>query len=151
MPVNKEKHQPTTFEAAIADICLANGVPSGVKSDLTSLMIELISWEATCQLNLSVRLSGNPTREHERAQAAVKKAMKGKDIPGLYPVGKDENNNTIINPIYLLTASSSGLESRRTNAIAALQEALARAADPNLEAQRDRAVETMGRIFGIND
>ena len=70
MPV-EEKSQPTTLEAAIDDICLANTVPSGVKRDLTSLMIELISWEATCQLNPSVRLSGNPTREHERAQCPI--------------------------------------------------------------------------------
>ena len=146
MPV-EEKSQPTTLEAAIDDICLANTVPSGVKSDLTSLMIELISWEATCQLNPSVRLSENPTREHERAQAAVKKAMKGRDIPGLYPVGKDDHGNTIINPIYLLPASSSDLESRKTAAIAVLQEALIKAADPNLEAQRDRAFETMENIF----
>jgi len=143
----QETVRPTTFEAAIDGICLSNGVPSEVKKDLIILMIELIGWETACQLNPSIRISGNPTREHKRTRRAVKEAMKGKDIPGLYPVGKDDYGNTIINPIYLLPASSSDLESRKTDAIAGLQEVLVRAANPNLKAKRDKYFQDLQDNF----
>lgn len=149
--MSKEIAAPTTFEAAAEEIFQANEIPAVIKNDVLSYMVELAGWEAICLVNPSTRLSGNPSRELVDLERTVRAAMNGRMIEGIYPVGREEKGQAIINPIYLLPSTNLELEARRATAVVQLQQAVVAVNDSGLEASRDAAQAHLSNLFSVTE
>jgi len=123
-----ETVQPTTFEAVIEDVCLKNSVPSGVRKDVLIMAIELISWEATCLMGPSSRVSGEPGPEYRHAakvlnEMAIPYEQKKAVQKAIFPFRNTEEG-MVINPILLLPCDNPKLEGKRVLGVEFLQQTI---------------------------